>query len=546
MEKVTLKAVGYRRVSMREQVDGHSLDAQEKNIRDYAKAQGWQLIEIYTDAGISAKKDSFRPDLARLMQDAEAGKFDVIVVDKIDRFYRHLAGLLTALDHLRGIGVSFASVQERLDFTSPWGKLMLTVLGILAEIYLDNLRQETIKGKRQRAREGLWNGLPPFGYCRGLCADCKEPNGQGYCPEYGSPNKGDGKRLMLHPVDSEVVKLVFKWYCEGDMSDALIAEKLNKYELVLPNGGKMFPRGQGHPGITPPGPFSRDVVRDMLKRIFYTGKLPYKASAGLGARRTKRSELQQAELHEGKHPVIIDEETFQRVQELRETLGRHCRERSGVSAQIYPLSGILKCGYCGKSMRAVSQNGFRYYRDASRIDRTCACPQIAVRAEEIEATLVKLLRDIVEYSISRGEIRTSNDKQQKAEARYERAKELYMQGEMTREAFQSEKERYENAQKGLQFNNPNAIMALCMELQPAFEGWDSTLPIERKKLLRTAVRAAYLRGNTLVGLRPTDAFMPLAQEKLCNCGEGGLCSKFDNYNLIFPSVAITEILQTIE
>jgi site-specific DNA recombinase len=146
MEKVTLKAVGYRRVSMREQVDGHSLDAQEKNIRDYAKSQGWQVIEIYTDAGISAKKDSFRPDLARMMQDAEAGKFDVIVVDKIDRFYRHLAGLLTALDHLRNIGISFASVQERLDFTSPWGKLMLTVLGILAEIYLDNVRRSMACG----------------------------------------------------------------------------------------------------------------------------------------------------------------------------------------------------------------------------------------------------------------------------------------------------------------------------------------------------------------------------------------------------------------
>jgi hypothetical protein len=48
---------------MREQIDGHSLDAQEKNIRDYVAAQGWELIEIYTDAGISAKKDSHRPDL---------------------------------------------------------------------------------------------------------------------------------------------------------------------------------------------------------------------------------------------------------------------------------------------------------------------------------------------------------------------------------------------------------------------------------------------------------------------------------------------------
>ena len=62
----------------------------------------------------------------------------MIVVDKIDRYYRHLTGLLTALDQLNGMGVSLASVQEKLDLTTPWGKLMLTVLGMLAEIYIDN------------------------------------------------------------------------------------------------------------------------------------------------------------------------------------------------------------------------------------------------------------------------------------------------------------------------------------------------------------------------------------------------------------------------
>ena len=90
---------------------------------------------MYTDAGLSAKKDSERPELQRLFDDAAAGKFDVIVVDKIDRFFRHLGGLLVALDQLNAWSVSFASVQERLDFTTPWGKITLTVLGMLAEIY---------------------------------------------------------------------------------------------------------------------------------------------------------------------------------------------------------------------------------------------------------------------------------------------------------------------------------------------------------------------------------------------------------------------------
>lgn len=113
------RAVGYRRVSMPDQVNGHSLDAQETNIRRYADEHDWQLVEIYVDAGISAKKGSRRPAFERLLRDAKDGKFDVIIVDKIDRFYRYLGGLLTTLDQLNSCGVSFASVQEKLDFTTP-------------------------------------------------------------------------------------------------------------------------------------------------------------------------------------------------------------------------------------------------------------------------------------------------------------------------------------------------------------------------------------------------------------------------------------------
>jgi site-specific DNA recombinase len=114
-----LRAAGYRRVSMKEQVDGFSLDAQEGNITRYIESHGWELVDIYIDAGISAKKGSQRPAFEHLMLDAQSGKFDVVVVDKIDRFYRHLSGLLSSLDQLNSYGVSFASVQEQLDADCP-------------------------------------------------------------------------------------------------------------------------------------------------------------------------------------------------------------------------------------------------------------------------------------------------------------------------------------------------------------------------------------------------------------------------------------------
>ncbi|MHC1732929.1 MAG: zinc ribbon domain-containing protein [Bacteroidales bacterium] len=69
---------------------------------------------------------------------------------------------------------------------------------------------------------------------------------------------------------------------------------------------------------------------------------------------------------------------------------------------MYPLSRILKCGYCGKPMCGVSSTGIRYYRGSSRIEKTCDCPQIFVRADEIESSLVKVFQEIVDYSVHYG------------------------------------------------------------------------------------------------------------------------------------------------
>lgn len=100
----------------------------------------------------------------------------------------------------------------------------------------------------------------------------------------------------------------------------------------------------------------KDLIRDMLNRVFYTGKLPYKPSSEIGARKTKRSELGD----EGKHSALISEEDFQRVQEMRVILGSNWRAEKP-AAQLYPLTGILRCGYCGNAMRGVSSSGRRYY-----------------------------------------------------------------------------------------------------------------------------------------------------------------------------------------
>ena len=82
---------------------------------------------------------------------------------------------------------------------------MLSVLGTLAEIYLDNLWQEVRKGKFQRARQGLWLGGTPFGYCNGLCTNAQTQTGRDIARILDNPDKRNGKALVLHPVKAKLL-----------------------------------------------------------------------------------------------------------------------------------------------------------------------------------------------------------------------------------------------------------------------------------------------------------------------------------------------------
>jgi len=208
------------------------------------------------------------------------------------------------------------------------------VLGMLAEIYIDNLRQETRKGKLQRARKGLWNGNIPFGYCLGLCSQCSDSNGDCYCPEFSGPDKSTDGVLIPHPIDSQIVQHIFRLYLSGEHSDASITELLNTSTFRLADGREIQPRSKGTPGQSQPGKFGKDAVRGILTRVFYTGKIPYIGQDENGKSRKRRP----PQLFDGQHPALVDEVTFQAVQQLRRE--RAAFPRTGVSGKmrVYPLT----------------------------------------------------------------------------------------------------------------------------------------------------------------------------------------------------------------
>lgn|SRR5579872_244165 len=145
----------YARVSTRDQ----SCELQIRDLRAYCAARGFNLVREYIDVGQSGAKDS-RPELNKLMDDARKRQFDAIVVWRFDRFARSTRHLLLALDEFRSLGIQFISYQENIDTSSALGQAMFTIVGAVAQLERDIIRERVNAGIRNARARGKRLGRP--------------------------------------------------------------------------------------------------------------------------------------------------------------------------------------------------------------------------------------------------------------------------------------------------------------------------------------------------------------------------------------------------
>jgi DNA invertase Pin-like site-specific DNA recombinase len=138
---------------------GQDVTVQTRELQQFAEARGWRLIDSYLDLGISGSKDK-RPELDRLMADAHRRKFDVVIVWKFDRFARSVSHLLRALETFNALGISFVSLSEQMDTTTPTGKMIFTVLGAVAELERSLIAERVRAGLRNARAKGKTLGRP--------------------------------------------------------------------------------------------------------------------------------------------------------------------------------------------------------------------------------------------------------------------------------------------------------------------------------------------------------------------------------------------------
>lgn len=351
------RAALYIRVSTLEQAqEGYSVGEQRERLIAYCKAQDWLIADIYVDGGYTGSNLN-RPGIQKLMSETE--KFDVVLVYKLDRLSRSQRDTLYLIEEIfRPNKVDFVSMQESFDTSSPFGKAMIGLLAVFAQLEREQIKERTWMGRVARAKTGLHHGGGniPIGY-----------------------DYEDGK-LIVNPYEAEQVRKIYEWYLSGASLKA-ITDKLqdagytNKYSSYN----------------------SWSSVRNILENETYIGRLHFGDVVVDHA-----------------HEAIITEEQFNAAQILRgkrrEQFGSHAFQSKHV------LTGLLFCGHCGGRYYLRNTGKYSYYACYSRTKqmknmiKDPNCQNKIWKGAELEAIVDARIRELLSSPEMAAEIAASRSK----------------------------------------------------------------------------------------------------------------------------------------
>jgi site-specific DNA recombinase len=249
------RAAAYVRVSTGRQADeGLSLDAQVEVCRAYVAAQGWELVDVYVERGVSGRKVE-RPELDRLLGALDG--LDRVVIPRLDRLGRSAADLFAIFGAFEQAGVGLASIADGFDTATPAGRLLRTVLSAVAELESDNISERVKAVSVNRVREGKPHGRPPLGY-----------------------EDRDGRRVVV-PAEAEVVRRIFAAFDSGT-PQLRIAQALDRDAMPTKRGGrwtqshvqKVLSNPATSPGIASTGRSSPPRMRRSSTRMSSSASTP--------------------------------------------------------------------------------------------------------------------------------------------------------------------------------------------------------------------------------------------------------------------------------
>lgn len=347
-----LRVAAYCRVSSDSKDQLHSYAAQIRSYtEEIAQHDGWELVDVYADEGLTGTRMDRREDFNRMMADCRKGKIDRILVKSVSRFARNTRDCLSALRELSTMGVSVRFEKENIDTKTLTTELMVSVSGSLAQ-------QESIsisanqKMSYQRRME------------RGEFITCTAPYG------YRIVNKKD---LEIVPEEAATVRWIFDAYLKG-RSSGWIAEQLTAKGIPSQSGAECWRETGVRYLLT-----NEKYIGDALSQKSYSCGFPFVQKRNHGERLQYYTE--------NSHPAIIDRDTFERVQALLQKKAQKEKKRREKS----PLALKIVCGNCGTVFqRRSSQNGYVTWVCRTHDRHAADCPVGRIPETEIHAAFLRM------------------------------------------------------------------------------------------------------------------------------------------------------------
>lgn len=338
----------YCRVSSEEQAESGTIENQIEFARKFCELHSLQALETYADEGVSGATDpTHRPAAARMLADAKAGRFNVLLVYRIDRLARSLWHLLNIYQQLEDWGVAVRSMTEPLDTSSPVGRFVFQLLGSIAELERETIRQRTELGRERAIANGKALGKRPMGLAL-----------------------NDSGQLAVHPQEGPLVQEMFTLAADG-LSAGAIARILDQ------RGTPTMWTARGYRQGERTGLWTQQAVLTVLHNpVYWTGEWRYSHKDG-----TKSAVPA---------PMLIDIAMATRA---HRQLSLNNLKAKGVH-RPYLLSGLIRCGDCGSACVGSSNGadtGRRYY--------SCHAAQNRKRYPNKNCTMPKVRADLLDAEV---------------------------------------------------------------------------------------------------------------------------------------------------
>ena len=339
MKKVAI----YIRVSTaRQDLEGYSIPLQKERLIAYCKAKGWVVAGMFVDPGHSGASLE-RPGITNLIDGVKAGRYDIVLVYKLDRLSRSQKDTLFLIeDVFMANGADFVSMQESFDTSTIYGRAMVGILSVFAQMERETITERTLMGRAGRAEDGLWHGggTHPIGY-----------------------DYVDGE-LSVNPAEAQQVREVYELYAAGH-SVTEISRRMEGCE-------------------TKHGDWSHtSTVGNVLDNPLYAGTVHFDGVAA-----------------PGRHTAIVPVEVDKKVKSRRKRLKR----ADSALDSDFLLTGVIYCSGCGaRYFPNRRPNGKVVYSCHSRAkknkkmikDPNCKAPHIPVEKLDamVESEVLSLAAD---------------------------------------------------------------------------------------------------------------------------------------------------------